>query len=97
MKLTYQKHTALTLKKEIEGPLTFRFGGKKQGMHEVYLKENFQQEKTSYKKVDSLYVVGDVHGRYDQLTNLLLKAHIIDENLNWIAGRSAYCFFRRRV
>ncbi|MGB5322694.1 metallophosphoesterase, partial [Lutimonas sp.] len=58
----------------------------------VHLKENFQQEKTSYKKVDSLYVVGDVHGRYDQLTNLLLKAHIIDEKMNWIAGGAHIVF-----
>ena len=58
---TLSKTHSIDLKKGIEGPLTFRFGGKNQGMHEVNLKENFQQEKTSYKKVDSLYVVGDVH------------------------------------
>jgi hypothetical protein len=89
---TLSKTHSVDLKKGIEGPLTFRFGGKNQGMHEVHLKENFQQEKTSYKKVDSLYVVGDVHGRYDQLTNLLLKAHIIDEKMNWIAGGAHIVF-----
>lgn len=89
---TLSKTHSIDLKKGIEGPLTFRFGGKNQGMHEVHLKENFQQEKTSYKKVDSLYVVGDVHGRYDQLTNLLLKAHIIDEKMNWIAGGAHIVF-----
>jgi hypothetical protein len=89
---TLSKTHSIDLKKGIEGPLTFRFGGKNQEMHEVHLKENFQQEKTSYKKVDSLYVVGDVHGRYDQLTNLLLKAHIIDEKMNWIAGGAHIVF-----
>ena len=89
---TLSKTHSIDLKKGIEGPLTFRFGGKNQGMHEVNLKENFQQEKTSYKKVDSLYVVGDVHGRYDQVTNLLLKANIIDEKMNWIAGGAHIVF-----
>lgn len=91
-KTNLSKTHSIDLKKEIEGPLTFRFGGENEEIHEVSIREKFVQEKTSYKKVDSLYVVGDVHGRYDQLTNLLLKAHIIDEDLNWIAGGAHIVF-----
>ncbi len=86
------KTHSVDLKKGIKGPFTLRFGGKNELMHEVSIREEFEQEKTSYKKVDSLYVVGDVHGRYDQVTNLLLKAHIIDKDLNWIAGGSHVVF-----
>lgn len=84
-------HT-VDLKKGIKGPFTFKFGGKSTGMHEVGIRKVFEQEKTAYKKVDSLYVVGDVHGRYDQMTNLLEKANIIDEQLNWMAGKSHVVF-----
>ncbi|MGB5321621.1 hypothetical protein, partial [Lutimonas sp.] len=34
---TLSKTHSIDLKKGIEGPLTFRFGGKNQGMHEVHL------------------------------------------------------------
>ncbi len=82
----------IDLNKKIQGPFTFKFGGKNSAMHQVGIKKNFKQSKTSYKRVDSLYVVGDVHGRYDQLTNLLFKANIIDQDLNWIAGSSHIVF-----
>ncbi len=83
---------SIDLNKNIEGPFTFKFGGEHGGMHEVNIRKNFEQEKTSYKRADSLYVVGDVHGRYDQVTNLLMKANVIDEDLNWIAGSSHVVF-----
>lgn len=83
---------SIDLKKQIQGPFTFKFGGKNTEMHEVNIRNNFEQEKTTIKKVDSLYVVGDVHGRYDQVTNLLMKANIIDADLNWIAGGAHVVF-----
>jgi len=83
---------SIDLNKKIEGPFTFKFGGEQEGMHEVKIRKNFEQESTSYKRVDSLYVVGDVHGRYDQVTKLLMKANVIDEDLNWIAGKSHVVF-----
>ena len=83
---------SIDLKKEIKAPFTFKFGGKNQGMYEIDIKTDFELEKTNYSKVDSLYVVGDVHGRYDQLVTLLLKSGIIDENLDWIAGQAHIVF-----
>ena len=64
----------IDLEKEIEAPFTFKFGGLNQGIYEVDIKTEFELEKTFYSQVDSLYVVGDIHGRYDQLTTLLLKS-----------------------
>ena len=82
----------IDLDKEIEAPFTFKFGGKNSGMHQVKIKSNFDQEKTAYKKVDSLYVIGDIHGRYDQLITLLTKSKIIDEQFNWTAGNAHIVF-----
>lgn len=82
----------IDLGKKIEEPFTFKFGGENGEMHEVHIRKEFKQERTSYKKVDSLYVVGDIHGRYDQVTNLLIKSNIVDEKLNWIAGGSHIVF-----
>ena len=36
--------------------------------------------------VDSLFVIGDVHGEYDTLTAVLRNAGIIDDGLRWAAG-----------
>ena len=83
---------AIDLSDKIKEPFTFRFGGKNTDMSEIRIRKILDQEKTDYKRVDSLYVVGDVHGRYDQMSNLLIKAKIIDENLNWIAGKSHIVF-----
>lgn len=38
--------------------------------------------------VDSLFVIGDIHGEFDTLTAVLRNAGIIDEDLHWAAGRS---------
>jgi len=83
---------AIDLNSKIKEPFTFRFGGKDTDMAEIRIRKILDQEKTDYKRIDSVYVVGDVHGRYDQVTNLLIKAKIIDENLNWIAGKSHIVF-----
>ena len=82
----------ISLQKQVKEPFTFKFGGQKTGMNTINIRKIDEQEKTAIKRVDSLYVVGDVHGRYDQMTNLLLKANIIDADLNWIAGKSHLVF-----
>ena len=83
---------SIDLEKKIAEPFTFRFGRQNGKMHEIRIRKDFKQEQTSFKKVDSLYVVGDVHGRYDQVTELLKKSNIVDENLNWIAGGAHIVF-----
>lgn len=41
----------------------------------------------SYRNVDSIALVSDVHGQYDIYTNLLKKNGIIDDNLSWKFGK----------
>ncbi len=42
--------------------------------------------------VDSLYVVGDVHGEYDRVLGLLRNAGLIDAEGQWVGGRSHVVF-----
>ena len=72
--------------------LILKFGGKNDGLHEVILKKPENDLKTVYKNVNSIYVVGDVHGRYPELINLLQKSKIIDNDLSWIAGDAHLVF-----
>jgi hypothetical protein len=82
----------IDLNSNIKAPFTLKFGAKNQAMHEVKIKAGFTLEETEYQKVDSIYVVGDVHGRYDQMINLLKNSNIIDENLLWTAGKAQIVF-----
>lgn len=72
--------------------LLFRFGGINEPINEVRLRPTALLEKSNFKNVDSLYVIGDVHGRYDVLINLLQNSNIVDKDLNWIAGKSHLIF-----
>ncbi|MFQ5649412.1 MAG: metallophosphoesterase [bacterium] len=38
-------------------------------------------------KVDSIYVIGDLHGEFHHLVELLSNARLIDANLDWIARK----------
>jgi len=76
----------------IKEKMIFRFGGENESHHEINLRPVPKMNKSIFKNVDSLFVVGDVHGRYNQLINLLQKSNIIDKELNWIAGRSHLVF-----
>jgi len=77
---------------KLKKDLTFRFGGSNGTTHEVRLKPTANLSKSSYKNVDSLYVIGDVHGRYEQLINLLQNSNLIDKDLNWTAGKAHLIF-----
>jgi len=40
--------------------------------------------------VDSLYVVGDIHGDFEGLIKLLTAAQLIDEQMKWTGGRNHF-------
>lgn len=77
---------------EIENGAIFKFGSLSDGLSNITLKEKEKLSDPVFKNVDSIYVVGDVHGRYDQLINLLLKSEMIDTDLNWTGGNSHLVF-----
>lgn len=82
----------IDLDASIKSPFTFKFGGVNEGLHEVRIRKNVKLESTDYKKADSIYVVGDVHGRYDEMIQLLKNSKVVDTALNWTAGRSHIVF-----
>lgn len=77
---------------KIKDNIIFKFGGKNEAKHELVLKQTPSLQKSSFNNVDSLFVIGDVHGRYDELINLLQKSNTIDSKLNWIAGKAHMVF-----
>ena len=85
------KH-AVFVDHEIEENLIFRFGSQNESKYEVKLRSKTVNNTSIFNNVDSLFVVGDVHGRYDQLINLLKKSNIINKELDWIAGKSNLVF-----
>ena len=72
--------------------MTLEFGGEETGVETVNLRAAFDRSSSAYRRVDSIYVVGDVHGSYDQVTALLQNAGLIDPDLNWKGG-SAHLVF----
>ena len=84
-------HT-FSIDKQPKIPVRLEFGGESSETESVILYPDFDMPKSTFRKVDSLYVVGDVHGRYDQLSNLLQKARIVDSELNWSAGEAHLVF-----
>ncbi|MFQ5633075.1 MAG: metallophosphoesterase, partial [bacterium] len=43
--------------------------------------------KARFSKADSIFVVGDVHGRFDELAQLLQNARVVDQDLRWRGGK----------
>ena len=72
--------------------MTLEFGGTDTGTETVRIRSGFDRPASAFRRVDSIYAVGDVHGSYDQLTGLLKKARLIDSDLNWTGG-SAHLVF----
>ena len=83
---------SISIDQKIKENLIFRFGGENESINEVKIRPTPLNNKSIFKNVDSLFVVGDVHGRYNELINLLQKSQIIDIDLKWIAGKSHLVF-----
>jgi hypothetical protein len=72
--------------------ISLEFGGEESGTETVKIHPEFDRSNSVFRKVDSLFVVGDVHGSYDKLINLLQKSNVIGSDLKWIAGSSHLMF-----
>ena len=77
---------------EITAPILLEIGGKESPKQTIKLRPKTKLENAIYRNVDSIFVVGDVHGRYNQLINLLQKSNLINANLNWTGGKSHLVF-----
>jgi hypothetical protein len=72
--------------------LTLRYGGRgdPQDAHEtvIYFDLPRPPVQTEFENVDTLYVVGDVHGEYAKLTELFRNAGLIGQDDRWTGGHS---------
>ena len=46
----------------------------------------YYPEKSTFKKINTIAALSDIHGQYDLVIELLINNEIIDKNLNWIFG-----------
>ena len=76
----------------IDEPIFLEIGGENSEKKTIKLRPKSKLENAIYRNVDSIYVVGDVHGRYNQLTNLLHKSNLINSDLEWIGGKAHLVF-----
>jgi len=58
----------------------------------LYLSETFNNRPVQFNKVDSVFVIGDVHGEYDTLIRLLANARLLNADLTWRAKRAHLVF-----
>jgi hypothetical protein len=78
----------------VDGPLTLRYGavGSDEDRHQTIIWPVPERPPTGIGPVDSLFVVGDVHGEFDTLTAVLENAGLIDSDARWSAGRNHLVF-----
>lgn len=101
-----QAHSA-SFERPGEGPIVLRYGALEaeaaagsthgsagHGLHAttLYLDEGDAPPPGVLTGVDSLFVVGDVHGEYDTLLRLLRNAGLVDAHGGWTGGRSHIAF-----
>ena len=54
--------------------------------------QTHERDAYEFKGVDSVYVLGDTHGNFEEVVQILQNSKLIDENHQWI-GRSAHLVF----
>ncbi len=72
--------------------LILRYGSKTGKQFTQKLTSSIELQASEFSEVESIYVIGDVHGRYKELINLLQKSKVINEDLDWIAGEAHLVF-----
>ncbi|UCC71614.1 MAG: metallophosphoesterase [Gemmatimonadota bacterium] len=79
-------------RKPAAASMTLQYGvlGDPEDEHETVIYFDLPQRpiQTEFENVDTIFVVGDVHGEYDRLTELFRNAELVDEELRWTGGHS---------
>jgi hypothetical protein len=81
---------AASFARPAEPELMLRYGGRgdPQDAHETIIYFDLQRRpiQTEFEDVDTLFVIGDVHGKYAELSELFRNAGLIDEEDRWTGG-----------
>lgn len=85
---------AVTIAMPPAADLLLRYGGYADAAdrHEtrVDLRSGLRRDDYDFAAIDSLFVIGDVHGEHDTLVAVLRNAGVIDAEGHWAAGRSRF-------
>lgn len=73
-------------------PQVIKFGGEKSGYETLMLNQQFDRAPFEFEEVDSLYVFGDTHGNYKFVIDILREQKIINDQLEWMGGKSHLVF-----
>jgi hypothetical protein len=69
--------------------LELEYGGSGADRHRTAIRlGRVRRAPSSVSRADSVWVLGDVHGEFDNLVQLLLNARVVDPGLRWTGGRS---------
>lgn len=83
---------SFTFDKKPTSAVKLLFGSEKGHQEEIELRPKQPREASSVSGVDRVYVLGDIHGRYQELIGLLQNAKVIDQELHWAAGKAHLVF-----
>ena len=75
-----------------EGTLDIQFGGVTSELYDLNINQNLLQDPDEYKNVDSIFVLGDTHGNFDEVIQILRNSTIINQDLKWTAGNAHFVF-----
>ena len=68
------------------------FGGVNSGTHELTINQNIPLHGHEFKNADSVFVLGDTHGNFDEVVQILRNSKIIDQDLKWTGGNAHFVF-----
>ena len=76
----------------LDQPMDIDFGSPSGGNGQITIVPTYKRDAYEFKGVDSVYVLGDTHGNFEEVVQILQNSKLIDKNHQWI-GESAHLVF----
>jgi len=76
----------------LDQPMDIDFGSSSGGNRQITIVPTYERDAYEFKGVDSVYVLGDTHGNFEEVVQILQNSKLIDKNHQWI-GESAHLVF----
>ena len=73
-------------------PMDIDFGSPSGGNGQITIVPTHERDAFEFKGVDSVYVLGDTHGNFEEVVQILQNSKLIDENHQWIGGHAHLVF-----
>ncbi len=59
---------------------------------DYFIRKSVPPDQAEYEQVPRIFVLGDIHGRYDEVQQILLEHEVMDSSLNWSWGNGHLLF-----